>query len=163
MIDGYESPIKIVTDKVQIEVDNNIYKAVQNAGINVDKAELIKALKYDRDQYYKGYADGQHDARQHQHAHWKIDTKFYFNDDGDCVVYSTAKCSKCHSKWHNNYSICYQMIRDYDYEQEIETPITEERINDAKNDCKQVAEKRILELAPFCEQCGAKMDEEAEK
>ena len=93
------------------------------------------------------------------HAHWEIDTKVSFNDYGDCVVYCVAKCSKCHNEWHNRHNVYSQMVLDYDYEQEIETPITEERINNAKNDCKQFAEKRILEMAPFCEYCGAKMDE----
>ena len=32
-------------------------RAVQSYGINVDKDELIRALQYDREQYYKGYAD----------------------------------------------------------------------------------------------------------
>lgn len=30
--------------------------------INVDKEELIKALKYDRNQYIKGYEDGRKDV-----------------------------------------------------------------------------------------------------
>ena len=33
-------------------------EAIQYAQINVDKEELEKALKYDRDQYDKGYRDG---------------------------------------------------------------------------------------------------------
>ena len=40
-----------------MEVDNQICKAVQNAGITVDREELLRALQYDRDQYRKGYAD----------------------------------------------------------------------------------------------------------
>ena len=31
--------------------------------MNVDKAELLRALSYDRDQYEKGYADGYEDGR----------------------------------------------------------------------------------------------------
>ena len=38
--------------------DECVMKAVCNVGIQVDKAELEKALKYDRGQYDKGYADG---------------------------------------------------------------------------------------------------------
>lgn len=31
-------------------------------GVNIDREELIKALRYDRGQYEKGYADGKRDA-----------------------------------------------------------------------------------------------------
>ena len=44
----YESPIKIITGKMQTQIDGDIYKAVQNVGINVDRVELLKALEYDR-------------------------------------------------------------------------------------------------------------------
>lgn len=39
-------------------MDGQILKAVQNVGIDVDKSELLRALKYDRNQYEKGYEDG---------------------------------------------------------------------------------------------------------
>ena len=58
---SYDSPIEIVKKiqkEYEINVVNNVLKYVQQYGINVDKDELIKALKYDRQQYEKGYADG---------------------------------------------------------------------------------------------------------
>lgn len=55
---GYESPIKIFMGKMRMEVDNKICRAVQNAGITVDREELLRALEYDRGQYKKGYSDG---------------------------------------------------------------------------------------------------------
>lgn len=54
----YESPIEIITKEMSLHFDDNIYRAVQEYGIEVDKDELIKALRYDRDQYDKGYRDG---------------------------------------------------------------------------------------------------------
>ena len=54
----YESPIKIITGKIQTQIDDEIYNAVQNVGINVDREELLKALEYDRGQYEKGFDDG---------------------------------------------------------------------------------------------------------
>lgn len=39
-------------------LDNDIFKVVQSYNILVDKKELIRALKYDRDQYNKGTLDG---------------------------------------------------------------------------------------------------------
>ena len=58
----YESPIHIT------ELADNIFQQISDAKeayimaevklvVDVDKDELIKALSYDRDQYYKGYAD----------------------------------------------------------------------------------------------------------
>lgn len=53
----YKNPIEIIYDDIQYHIEDGIIKAVQGVGINVDKEELIKALKYDRHQYEKGYAD----------------------------------------------------------------------------------------------------------
>jgi hypothetical protein len=67
----YISPIEII--QVPVEFDNTImrvekqlnkgmeeqvYRAVAQCEIVVDKEELIKALQYDREQYRKGYDDG---------------------------------------------------------------------------------------------------------
>ena len=61
----YNSPLEIINSftndmarKIATETDNLVMEAVYNVGVNVDKAELIKALEYDRDQYEKGYRDG---------------------------------------------------------------------------------------------------------
>lgn len=59
----YESPIEKVVGEIQSQIikqdDENIMYAVKQAvGYSVDKNELIKALKYDREQYEKGYRDG---------------------------------------------------------------------------------------------------------
>ena len=53
----YQSPIEIIYKEMQTEFENNVYKAVQEYGVSVDKDELIKALRYDRNQYDKGYSD----------------------------------------------------------------------------------------------------------
>ena len=55
---SYESPINIIYGQMQLQMDDNICRAVQNVGINVDKEELLRALAYDRNQYANGYADG---------------------------------------------------------------------------------------------------------
>ena len=58
----YESPITIliddITKQIQIQQEDGIYKAVCNYGISVDKDELIRALRYDREQYEEGFCDG---------------------------------------------------------------------------------------------------------
>lgn len=65
---SYESPIKLtntmesIVRRVREEGDKKIYECIASYGIDVNKEELEKALKYDRDQYVKGYADGGADA-----------------------------------------------------------------------------------------------------
>ena len=58
----YKSPIDMFVTDIQNQIvkqqDEEIYKAVVSVGINVDKDELIRALKHDRNQYEKGYRDG---------------------------------------------------------------------------------------------------------
>lgn len=54
----YESPIEIIQKQMVTNFENQVFKAVQEVGVLVDKDELVKALQYDREQYEKGYADG---------------------------------------------------------------------------------------------------------
>lgn len=62
IMEGYMSPVNIIHkhmhDQINIQVEDNIMKAVMKCGIEVDKEELIKALQYDRQQYDKGFNDG---------------------------------------------------------------------------------------------------------
>ena len=60
---SYKSLIEIVYGDLKTRIEENAYNIVQSYGINVDKAELLKALEYDREQYEQGYADGQRDER----------------------------------------------------------------------------------------------------
>lgn len=63
----YKSPIDIIYGQMQTQMEGDILKAVMNTGINVDKEELIRALRYDRDQYDHGFADGHMNAQQEAH------------------------------------------------------------------------------------------------
>lgn len=66
----YESPIKIIEstiDSIYKDIvkkkDDAIFAEIQSSfGVDVDREELIRALRYDREQYEKGYADGRNDA-----------------------------------------------------------------------------------------------------
>ena len=61
----YKSPIEIITEQIKTNYENEIYSAVQNVGINVDRDELLKALEYDRGQYEEGFREGEkHTLRQ---------------------------------------------------------------------------------------------------
>ena len=58
----YESPIKLLQQQMQTQIvkqlEGEALKTIVSYGIDVDKEELLKALKYDRDQYDKGYDEG---------------------------------------------------------------------------------------------------------
>lgn len=56
--DGYESPITAIATQLQMLYDEEVMKAIQRVGIEVNKEELIKALDYDRKQYQEGYRKG---------------------------------------------------------------------------------------------------------
>ena len=54
----YTSPIVIIQKEISGKLEDNIYKSVLACDVKVDKEELIKALRYDRNQYNVGYKDG---------------------------------------------------------------------------------------------------------
>lgn len=58
----YESPIAKIYGEIHDEIirkdeEHLMTVVTQNVGYQVDKDELIKALRYDREQYTKGYSD----------------------------------------------------------------------------------------------------------
>lgn len=61
----YKSPIDLMIQDLRIQQEDEIFRAVQNVGVVVDKEELIRALAYDRGQYQKGYMDGLKNAVRH--------------------------------------------------------------------------------------------------
>lgn len=62
----YEEPVwdamNKATEEVAANIRNDTYRMVIGAcmkvGVSVDKDELVRALRYDRGQYEKGYVDG---------------------------------------------------------------------------------------------------------
>ena len=101
----WESPIDVINKKLietgkafALEFDNEIMKVVWEAGFNVNKEELAKALAYDRDQYNKGYDEGYNEgwskgyetAKEDVivHAHWKggIVTSLHCSNCGEIAL-----------------------------------------------------------------------------
>lgn len=58
----YKSPITLLVQNMESQLyqkkEQTVWEAVNALGVVVDEEELSKALKYDRDQYSKGYKDG---------------------------------------------------------------------------------------------------------
>lgn len=93
---SYESPITVafknIRDQVNLVIENDIWKAVVNIGVAVDKDELMKALKYDREQYNRGYSDGFTDgfeAADKSIVRCK-DCKYYKVEGGQCPADNTS-------------------------------------------------------------------------
>ena len=68
---NYQSPVDLIISEMNLRLDGEILKAVQNVGVNVDRDELIKALRYDRDQYKKGYADRDEEIVRCRDCKWR--------------------------------------------------------------------------------------------
>lgn len=92
----YESPIKLIYKNVEQTFENGIIKAIQKVDIDVNKEELLHALKYDKYQYEKGFNDGVNAEIERQkkfgcvevvHGEWSLTIDDWF---GDCY-----KCSAC--------------------------------------------------------------------
>lgn len=87
---SYKSPIDVVIDDMQLQLrhafDDAIVRAVQNVNITVDKDELIKALKYDRQEYDRGYADGEWEMFSLITSVFYGKGCYFLDDDG--MVYS---------------------------------------------------------------------------
>ena len=58
----YESPLKVIQGELETQLEGEILKAVHRVGVTVDRDELIRALRYDREQYQKGFDDAREDA-----------------------------------------------------------------------------------------------------
>lgn len=57
----YESPVELIITEIHNQIvkqqEEEVFKAVISFVPNVNKEELLRALRYDREQYEKGYAD----------------------------------------------------------------------------------------------------------
>lgn len=54
----YKSPIELIIEDAKEQYDERILQVVWETGVKVNKGELIKALRHERDQYQAGYDDG---------------------------------------------------------------------------------------------------------
>lgn len=91
----YESPIRLIESQLRTEVENEIFRAIQEVGVDVDKDELIKALQYDRDQYQKGYEDGIKDLadklKAEKFTHRNFGKLVYVEDIDNIAKYLTEQ------------------------------------------------------------------------
>lgn len=97
----YESPIEIIQKDIVMKQENDIYQAILEQGIVVDKEELIKALKYDRDQYEKGFADGKAHVEANIAKQWEAFKAL------NCIpdIPEIVRCKDC-KHWNDEFEFC---------------------------------------------------------
>ena len=82
----YESPIQLyktdITTQLIKKQEEQILKAVQGVAVGIDHEELFRALRYDRDQYKKGYQDACCDRNLVEVVRCK-----------DCINYNPKGCA----------------------------------------------------------------------
>ncbi len=82
----YQSPISLIQKDVESKIDDAVIMAVQKVGVEVDREELLYALRYDRKQYEKGYGDGLSDAVKHG--------RWIKMSDADGIYWSCSECGE---------------------------------------------------------------------
>ena len=96
---SYKSPIEIfdypnslfntiekATKDIRNKEEEYVYKYVKTIGVNVDKEELLRALQYDREQYYRGHFDGYFDAMNEYKPRWILTTEGLPESEGYYLV-----------------------------------------------------------------------------
>ena len=91
----YESPIKVFQGNLEMQFEGEILKAVQRADITVDRDELIRALRYDREQYQKGFDDARKDAVPVVHGRWEREPSSYWRWTSSGAVAVTRTTYRC--------------------------------------------------------------------
>ena len=59
----FESGINITFGEMNVQIENGIYQAVRNVGIDIDKEKLLQVIKDARKFYDDGVSDGRMRAR----------------------------------------------------------------------------------------------------
>lgn len=86
---GYESPVTVRIQQIAQEIterrENEIFCHIEEAlGFDIDRDELVKALKYERDQFSRGFEAGYSAAKDW--SEWVV-------DDFTGII----DCKKCHT------------------------------------------------------------------
>lgn len=95
---SYESPIRIIEGELTSRFENDIMTVVQSYGIEIDKDRLLRALKYDSDQYDKGYRDGKNFRLSESAKPYKDGTRWHCGECSSAVGRFWKYCQKCGQK-----------------------------------------------------------------
>lgn len=88
----YEPVANFIQRRAETFIEEELLRVTQEMGLDVNREELFKALKYDRGQYEKGYADGCRASRKH--GEWKT-VECDTGEVGGYAPYIVVECSNC--------------------------------------------------------------------
>lgn len=91
----YEPVANFIQRRAETFIEEELLRVTQEMGLDVNREELLKALKYDRGQYEKGYEDGCRDSRKH--GRW-IPIQYDGYADGH-PVWDLWECSECREEY----------------------------------------------------------------
>ena len=57
-LNGYAPPVSLNLNDFQYDIGDSVVRYIAKMGIQVNQEELLRALKYDREQYKAGYEAG---------------------------------------------------------------------------------------------------------
>ena len=95
---SYDSPIRIIERNMTEKLEDNLMSVIKSNGIDVNRAELLKALNYDRDQYEKGYRDGKNDRFNSPVKPFKHENRWHCGECSTALGRFWVFCQKCGSK-----------------------------------------------------------------
>lgn len=99
-VPGYDPPISLALAEFQNGVEeqlgNGVMEYLYSIDIHVDKEELIKALKYDRGQYEKGFRDGVKSTQKY--GNWYIRSAYLTEPADSPFREYYMECSECGRK-----------------------------------------------------------------
>ena len=91
----YKSPIEIVSEEITTKLEDEVMTVVERYGIFVDKQELIRALKNDRSQYDKGYADGKYSRYYEEVAPYRVGKRWHCGNCSMAIGRFWKFCQNC--------------------------------------------------------------------
>lgn len=99
----YESPIRMIERDLESKLEGELLRVVRSVGFDVDRDELLKALQYDRDQYFKGYQDAKRDILTCRNcSHMRVDGSDIYCNIGCLSEISTEDfCSRA-ERWNED-------------------------------------------------------------
>lgn len=95
---SYESPISIYAKDISTQLEDEVLKVIQSYSISINREELIRALRYDREQYDKGYRDGKNFRHYEGVKPYKSGTRWYCGECSVCIGRFWKYCQYCGQK-----------------------------------------------------------------
>ena len=92
---SYESPIRLIENDLNKSIEDNVMAVILTYGIEVDREELIRALRFDREQYDRGYRDGLADRYNRPVVPYQVGRRWFCGSCSTAVGRYWKYCQNC--------------------------------------------------------------------